>query len=557
MIKKIQAYFNKNKFQKTEIIILCITLLIFIINSQYVTYPDEFVNLLGGQAILQGKIPYSDFFDNHMPFAWYLSALVIKLSTSSYVFFRFLWSMLQLLSLTILGFWIKTKNQRLYKYYLGFLTIYPLTTIYFWLHLYLADSLAALLFSLIFWILLTLTFNHKADKKILYVCSFLTFCLVFSSLTYLYLSATFYLWQFYLMLKSNHNKKTVLYFIMFAITPYTLYLIYLLLTRSLNNFIFANFTYNINQYIGIPNYTRGHFFNPLKFALALIFNFWHEYIPLLARIKDLSLNLPILTLSALSGLIMLVLMTFTSVIPGIIFFLLMSFTAPRSGMQSANETDYQMGVFLMFGLISTFAAIYWLRENKYRDELLNDLKRICLLLLTFFLLFTYLFLAKNTYEKWYLRYSQAMPSIYNLAPSASFIDEILDVKDHYWIGPFDPQEIFFVKKAQLAGKYPALLPQYKENDALRQDFMSQIKRYSPTVIIFKTDMGIFMNPAEKFADFLINWMSDKYTLLEKVPKTRILKSPSSFTLGHHLYIRNDKLQFILQKMQHYGYIERL
>ncbi|OGK20548.1 hypothetical protein A3C23_05110 [Candidatus Roizmanbacteria bacterium RIFCSPHIGHO2_02_FULL_37_13b] len=555
MLKKMLAFFNKNRFAQIEIIILITTLVVFIINAQYVTYPDEFVNLLGGKALLAGKLPYRDFFDNHMPLPWYLSAVLIKMSAGSYIVFRFLWSMFQFALLFILGVWIKSQNRSLYNYYLGFLITFPLLAVYFWLHLYLADSLAVLFFAVIFWLLMTLTLTQKINKKMLYIASLLTFCLIFSSMTFLYLSGALYLWQLYLLIRSQFDRRSIINFLAFAALPYLVYFVYLVLTGSLSDFIFANFTYNTNQYIGIANYTRGRLFNPLKFGLALIFNFWHEYIPLLAKLKDLSLNLPIITLSGLAGFLLLLILSSYSFVLGIIFFLLMSFTAPRSNLQTANETDYQMGVFLVFGLSAAFIAIYYLRRIKLRDELLNDIKRLSVIMTSVLLLFTFLFLAKNTYEKWYLRYSQAMPSIYDLAPSASFTDEIIGNNDYYWMGPFEPQEMFFVKKAKLASKYPVLLPQYKENGFLKNDFINQLDKTRPTLIIFKTDMGIFMTPAEKFADFLLVWMSDKYTLLEKIPNIKILKSPSSFTLGHHLFIRNDKQEQILMKLKKRGYIE--
>jgi hypothetical protein len=58
-----------NTLNRLTIVLLCISAFIFFLNSTYVAYPDEFINILGGRAIILGKLPYRDFFDHHMPFA--------------------------------------------------------------------------------------------------------------------------------------------------------------------------------------------------------------------------------------------------------------------------------------------------------------------------------------------------------------------------------------------------------------------------------------------------------------------------------------------------------
>ena len=107
-----------------ELFFFSVVFLIFIINATYVTYPDEFVNLLAGKFIISGKIPYKEFFDHHLPFAWYLSSFFLRIS-GSYVYFRLIWSVFSFAVLSILGLWIRKEHKNLYSYYLIFLLFYP------------------------------------------------------------------------------------------------------------------------------------------------------------------------------------------------------------------------------------------------------------------------------------------------------------------------------------------------------------------------------------------------------------------------------------------------
>jgi hypothetical protein len=64
--------------------------------------------------------------------------------------FRFWWMLIMYLGFALVGIYLKKQNRDLFKYYLVFLLLYPLIAVYFWLHLYIADAMAAWMFSLIF-----------------------------------------------------------------------------------------------------------------------------------------------------------------------------------------------------------------------------------------------------------------------------------------------------------------------------------------------------------------------------------------------------------------------
>jgi len=550
MLKKIKSLL-KNNF--LEILIFLFSFFVFLFNARYVSYPDEFVNLLAGKSILNGGFPYRDFFDHHLPLAWYLAAIFLSFSFGSYTIFRFFWSLFNFVLLSLLFFYIRKRHQKIYPFYLIFLAFYPLTALYFWFHLYLADSLSVLFFSLSFWLLLGQTFfntDSKENSPLFILVSFLNFCLVFSSATFVYLTFFLYLWQVYLLLG---DKKKIVLFILYSILPYFVYTLYLFLTRTFFDFYFANFVYNTKLYISIPNYVKGAHFNPLKFALTLIDNFWANYVILLTYIKHLDLYLPIAVFSGLGSLTLLLILLIERLPIGIIYFFVLSFSAPRSNIQKFSETDYQGSLFLILGLISALFSFYFLYQNKFKEVFFKDLARLTQLLLFIFGFFSFIFLGQNFYHKFFSVYTKKMPSVYNFSYVADFIDQIIKDNEYYWIGPYEPHHEFFIKNGRLSGKYPTLLPQFREDDYLKNDFLSQFKRNKPLILIFNHQASIFMTPAEEFGRFFLDWVEKNYVNLDNL-KINAKKSPSEFNIQTDLYLKKENVNDLILRLKAADYL---
>lgn len=528
--------------------------LVFLTNSMYVMYPDEFVNILGGKFINMGKVPYRDFFDHHLPGAWYLSAVLQWFSFGSYVLFRVWWGIFTFVCLLGVGIYIKKRKSDAFPYYMAYFFIYPLVTVYYWTHLFIADSLAFLFFSVIFWLLVVETFQKSTSEKFIYILSFINFLFVFSSLTFIYVAGPFYLWILYLLLRNKFEWKKLLKFAGLSILPYVLYGVYLLISNSWKEFYIANFVYNTKLYISIPNYTKGPHFNPLKFALTIIFNFYETYIPLLVRIKEFNLFFPVDLTIALGSFVLLLFFFFENKLLFLLFFIILSFSAPRSNLMKIGETDYQSGMFIALGMISTLMAFWRYKFIEFKEEYFSLVKKVLVVFLIFYFGFATLFLIKNTYDKFYLRYTQKMPGIYDVSYSGSFIDDILEKGEYFWIGPYEPNEEFFVRKASLPGKFPTLLPQFREDDYFKSGFLEQFEKHPPQIIIYKHEASIFMTPAMEFGAFFVDWMKGRYTSIENMKGIELVKSPSSFNFRTDLYILNSQKEDILKRLKEKGYI---
>ncbi len=549
-LKKIKTFVLKHF---SLIVFLGFVLGLFVLNSRYVYYPDEYINLLACKSILSGGLPYRDFWDHHLPFAWYSAATLLFISGKSFVLARLLWAVAQFGGLLLLGRWIRNKHPDLLKPFGAFFLLYPAASLYFWFHLFLADSLAVFFFTIAFWILLAQTFGNKPQGKSLFVSSFLVFCMIMSSATFLYMGAVMYLWHAYLY--KFKIDKPLLSLVGWSILPYGIFVAYLFATGIWNDFYFANFVYNTKYYISIPNYVRGPHFNPLKFSLTLIANFYEGYLPLLSRIKYLDLYLPIGTLAGISTLTLFFFLFARSWFLGVLYFLILSFSAPRSGLKDFRETDYQSSMFLVLGLISSVFVLWLFSRSKEKQSWTSDLQRVVRLITLVFFIFTGIFLLINSFAVGYKIYTQKLPTIHNAGPAASFVDELLNQGDYYFIGPYEPNESFYVKKGVVNGKHPSLLPQFREGEELRSSYLKQFDAHPPRIFIFKQSASIFGTPALEFGEFFLDWASDKYTRLENVKGVEVLKNPTGVNLSGDLYIQNSQLEPLLSKLTELGYVK--
>ncbi len=537
-----------------EIAVFATSLVLFLMNHRYFAYPDEFVNLLGGLSILHGGLPYKDFFDHHLPFAWGFSAILLLFSFKSYVYFRLLWCLSVFSGFVILARYFKKSYPTFLPIFYTFMILYPIMSLYYWFHLFVADSLAIFFFSLVFWLLLAQTITKKVSFKALSVASVLTACLIFSSLTYIYLAMILYAWQLLLVWNFKSIKKAAMLIGIMAI-PYLIFALYLLVTWTWYDFYVSNFVYNTKLYIDIPNYTKGRFFNPIKFSMTIIYNFFSGYIPLLSKIKYFDLYLPLPVVAALGSMVLTIILFGRNALFGILFFFALTFSAPRSNIQVVNEGDYQASLFIVFGTISALVALYTLYEDKHKNILVEDLKRIAGVIMAIFLIFSAIFLFTNAYSKYYLRYTQKMPSINDRSDAAAFIDTTLNKGDYYWIGPYEPDTQFFVKKAKLPGKYVSLLTSFREDDYFKNDFLKQFETNPPKIIIYRQEASMFGTPSLEFGKFFLDWMKGKYTSIEHIEGLETSGSPTQFNFRTDLFIRNDVQSEILPKLREQGYLK--
>ena len=287
----------------------------------------------------------------------------------------------------------------------------------------------------------------------------------------------------------------------------------------------------------------------------IIYNFFNTYIQLLVRIKEFNLYFPVDLVLALSTFILLITLLKELPLFGVLYFFILSFSAPRSNLMKIGETDYQSGLFIAVGIISFFLLLWRYKYIRFTFEPIEYVRKFLVALVVLYGIFASIFLIENTYNKFYMRYTQKMPSIYNHAPTGSFINEILGKGDYYWIGPYEPQEEFFVTNAHLPGKFPTLLPQFRESTYFSGEFLKQFETHPPKIIMYKHEASIFGTPALEFGKFFTDWMEGKYISLEHIKGLIVLKSPETFNMRTDIYLLKSESDTLLKRLVEKGYIE--
>lgn len=305
----------------------------------------------------------------------------------------------------------------------------------------------------------------------------------------------------------------------------------------------------------VPNYTPGRYFNPFKFALTVIYNFYDTYIQLLVRIKEFNLYFPVDLVLALSTFLLLAFLLKELPLIGIVYFFVLSFSAPRSNLMKIGETDYQSGLFIALGSISFFLLLWRYKYVKFTFEPLELVKKFLVAMVVLYGIFASLFLIQNTYNKFYMRHTQKMPSIYDNPPTALFINEIMSNGEYYWIGPYEPNEEFFVRHAKLPGKFPTLLPQFMQSEYFSSEFIKQFNTNTPKLIVYKHEASIFGTPSIEFGKFFLDWMESRYISIEHIKGVTVLKSPETFTMRSDVYLLKSEEKELLKRLVDKGYIE--
>ena len=113
---------------------LGILLVLFVTNAFHEKYPDEFDSIVGGKYILEGRIPYRDWFQHHQPGAYVVAAGIQLFTGQSFVKFR--------VGLAMFWFVFAVTTFLLFKkrIWLLFLCVSAFGATYWWGHMLLADT---------------------------------------------------------------------------------------------------------------------------------------------------------------------------------------------------------------------------------------------------------------------------------------------------------------------------------------------------------------------------------------------------------------------------------
>lgn len=543
---------------KTKIIILVIFFLllsILFINSVHTSYPDEFDNITGGYFITQGKFPYTDFFTHHGPFGYIFASIIAFFSGPSFVRFRLILGLIYFILFVLFFLFIKNKfSKELSKVILIIIFFMAIGATFFWGHMLLADTLVGLfIFVAYSFLFLKVYFKKNISTTELVLLSFLLAFALFTSITFLYVIFIFYLFLFYYLLKTIalSIKKSIFIFSF----PYLLFLIYFFITKSLNDFYFQAIIFNKDYYITFADGSAIN--NPLRFAVFIFHEFFESYKTVLTASKDFNLGFPLNSTFALSNLFLIIYLLLKKRLNlAILTSGLLVYLNSRSNPYLFKETDYQSTPYIYYSFFNGIFLIYFL-WNELKTKLEPNKKIVysfLFLILSTYHFFSGLFLLSKFFEKAYGKYMGKESLIYDRPAIASVLNSLLSTQDYYYIGPFSFEDHLYMR-AKLPSRYFINIPAMDKSEKIKREFMEDIKKNKPTIVVYDTDFQIFsVFPAKYFVEYL---RENYFTLseLKKELPNLILKTKSfdnytyHYDFERHFFFDKEKKDILIEKLK--------
>lgn len=540
---------------------------ILLLNSLHNSYPDEFDNILGGQLILRGLLPYSEFFSHHGPLAYFLAGLIDLFSGGqSFVKFRLLTSVFYLLILV--GSYVLIVKRTLQKgsnFFLAYILIFSLAATYFWGHMFLADNISGLFFIPTYGLLFLKMFNRQKLETIdLMLISLLSFAALLTSLTYLYagivlIGITFL--YFVLPLKNIFGKTSllgILKFLAIFSIPYLLFLGYLIATNSLSSYYFQAVIYNKNYYI--YNYPRpeGSFnFNPIRYAIVILNNFLNGFQPVLISAKNLNLRFPLGIALAASNLFVWIFLIYQRKF----LMLLLSFGATvyvtaRGGV-GASSQDYQSSIYFMLGIFHGSFMFWQIGTSlaKIESFLWKVVFGFLAILFCLYWLFAGIFIFAELWRMSYSRYMGEMPIIYDRPQVANIINAVVPAEHYCWVGPFYFEEMYYLN-CKMPSRYHWILPQFNKIPTIKEELLNDFSTNKADIIVYERNFFAWgVGPA--YHKFFTDFLDQNYVRLQDLPGKRyhfVNNKSQDFTPDIQFYFEKTQAQQLVSKLAQLGHV---
>lgn len=553
-------------FYSFRTLLFILFLFLFFSNALHEKYPDEFDNILGGWYILHGRFIYSGFFTHHNPVAYFIAAFIEIFSGRNFVLFRFFYTLL------LFGYvwWTYTFLRKQFgriatNFYLVFIGVAGLAATYFWGHMLLADNIAAFCLVPVFSLLVLLTAEKKTiEKKEIIFISVLTTLATLSALTYVYLALCIYGYTMYLALKQHTYKQVLVYLGILAI-PYGVFLLYLILTGSLFDWFNQAIVFNGKYYAyNYPGIGQGHFVNPLKYLVIIVYNFFTNFYFLLKQVRDFNFNFPVnITLAIANIALLAYFASRKQYFMAFFAFLFLTFANVRSNPLESGERDYQSAVYIVESLFAFSFALTKL-YSVLKDETVYP-KKVLLSIIFFFLslygFFGVTFFLHYFSDRVFLKYMGEEAMINNHRVNISSVINAATTKNDYvWIGPFDFEELWHTD-GKLPSKYQILLPEFAMATNIKDAMMQDFNTHKPVVMYFDKGMGIRGHIPYIYAPFFMDFLQKNYiTLYGYHDGKTVYRSVEPVTVDKDietkLYILKEDKDIVIKRLLNQGIIKK-
>ncbi|MBI4136994.1 hypothetical protein HY469_02935 [Candidatus Roizmanbacteria bacterium] len=564
-----------SKLPWKQILLFTFLFIIFLLNAFHEEYPDEYDNIVGGKYILEGRLPYRDWFSHHQPLPYFLSYGILLITGISFVRFRIALAIIYFLISAGSYFLLKKRiKESSLSFYLFFLFAIAFGQTYYWGNMLLADTLSAYL--LIPAIVLVLMKGYTRESFTLgdlSIYGLYTFFAWLSSITVTYVVAGLHLYVLYLFIQSGKTismpliiKKVFQMGIVIGI-PYLVWFLYLLITGSIGAYYFDTFTFNQQYYIYNYPVEPGKSINPIRYALIIAHDFFNNFYPALISIKNFALDFPLVTTFAVSHLAFTVILLITKrhllLYP---FLLVLIYSNSRSNPSSIRETDYQVMVYILLSIFIgtySFQILKALLDSQLISKSFRMLAGSSFILLSVYWFFTSLFLPMKFFQKFMAKYSGQAPLIYDYPEVAPIVNQIADEDEYVWMGPLAFKELLYIN-AQQPSKYHWFLNHSAKSEKIRSELIAELSLNRPKVIVFDRDYAPWGGDAESFNSFFREFLDENYfrifTLNEELDGYEYrwkIGRTQNYDIDGFFYFDRNRQDEILQELLDKGLLEQV
>lgn len=486
------------------ILILCffISLIIFMLLTKVGSFSDEYDVMTGSWLISKGWVLYKDIFSHHMPFPYYFMSIFVSFGFDNAYRLRIIFAFVIFSYFIFLAFYYRKKiNKEIFAFSI---ILYSITLPFFWGQQMLADSFFAMAAGILF---LEIYTNPKMEFSLSeqIIISIATFTAITSTLIAFYPFAIFFMvyiiYRVRLYFVEKEFKKKIMNDIKFCIIvllPFFIWLLYMLATKSLNDFIINGIKFNTDYY---SQFTGGD--TPISLIVNHIKNIPKYFIwvteYLLSMNKEILLNANNL---------------FVNIMRITLYCFMFTFIIKR---------EYWRGAFLV-----SFAYFCYMRGDSFHGV---PFYILCIFMISIFLDKLY-YQIKN--EKWIMGNIILITCI--LSISSIFIynyevyrnnevkvlqtDNIIEViksvtneQDSIWCAPLSPQ-IYFATRRNPADKNIFYLPWQSIVPGNNEEIVKKLYKEQPKVIYFDKDMEIWGYVLEDYGSDLYSFIQENYFTLD-------------------------------------------
>lgn len=547
-----------------------IVLLVFYTNAWHEKYPDEFDNVMGGWFMLKGSLIYRDWFTHHGPMPYFLASVIEIFSGQSFVRFRIIYELF-LGCFSLFGYWYVSKSigKKYTSFYPFLLVFLGLIATYYWFHMLLADNISAFCILPSYLLVLLKSFHKKAlTIRDLWLVSILLALAFYSSLAYTYFIAIFVIFtllEYYRYTPLRIKKIGSYYPLIIFIIPHVVYGLYLLITGSLNDYIFDGIRFNTQYYIyNYPRAAGDTHINPLRYAIVIAHLFYTEFFTLLLGAFKFEFSFPMnLTLAVGSTGTVIFLFLKRKIRIALLVLLLIVYSNARSDPLKSAETDYQSAVYIILSLANIFfvlPALYRAASNIVTPLAKKYLYGVLLVLISIYSVYAFLFIVRKYEDKMFLKYMGQAPLIYDRPEIAPILNTILTSNDYVYVGPFEFEELFYTN-AKLATKYQILIPGMGHSPEVQEEIIKELSANKPKIIVFDKNFFILGNRSGTYGQFLLDYLADNYVTVLDYKKGTVgyasvfgRSTSSRLDIDANFYLRRDIADKLLQKMAENNFV---